>query len=367
MSRIAGIRTHMLWTFFFLLTWLIPAQMAHTENVWTVTSGALFLFAIFGCVILHELGHSFAVESLNRSKPQPHFPPPPSNELLASCVGPLVSLLLVVLCYFLSRGAYHLPVAFHFKTDIGLFFTRLMWANLTLALFSLLPAFPMDGGRMVRSILALRMRYQRATEITARIGQSVACAFAILGVFYNPLLILIALFIFLGTKQEAYTVWAISHLTHTSVRDIMITQFETLAPSDTLDIASRQLLAGIQLDFPVEENGKMIGFLSRKDLVSGLARNNPDLTVSDIMRHSPVTLTEFEDAEVAWQLCHQADIATIPIVRQGEVLGLVTLKNLLDFVLIKAALHGKPAKRSRIGAFTDLIYAAKRRPAHRTI
>jgi Zn-dependent protease/CBS domain-containing protein len=367
MTRIAGIRTHMLWTFFFLLAWLIPAQIAHTENVWTVASGVLFLFAIFGCIVLHELGYTLAAETQHLNALQPRFPPRATGELFASCVGPLVSLLLVVLCYFLSRGAYRLPVAFHFKTDIGLFFTQLMWANLALALFSLLPAFPMDGGRILRSLLALRMRYQRATEIAAGIGQSVACAFAILGLFYNPLLLLIALFIFLGTKQEAYTVWVLSYLTRTSVRDVMVTQFDSLAPSDTLDIASRQLLAGIQLDFPVEENGKMIGFLSRKDLVAGLARNNPDLTVSDIMRHDPVTLTEFEDAEVAWQQCHRADVATIPVIRHGEVMGLVTLKNLLDFVLIKAALHGKPAKRSRIGAFTDLIYAAKRRPAHRTL
>jgi len=162
--------------------------------------------------------------------------------------------------------------------------TKLLWVNVALAVFNLLPAFPMDGGRVLRALLAIRMDYVRATHIAANIGQGMAFLFGFLGLFSNPFLVFIALFVWMGASQEAGMVEMKSALGGVPVEQVMITKFRTLAPRDTLAAAVEQILAGAQQDFPIIENGEVVGILTRGDLLTGLGKGGQTAEVGDYMQ-----------------------------------------------------------------------------------
>src|SRR5205807_9887968 len=162
------------------------------------------------------------------------------------------------------------------------------------------PAFPMDGGRVLRALLATQMNYARATQIAATVGQGFAFVFGFLGLLFNPFLIFIALFVYIGASQEA----ALAQMKDVSrrfpVSSAMVREFRTLPADATLEQAVDALLATSQHDFPVvDESGAVAGLLTRPDLISASRKNNPELRVGNVMRRDIPTVTtgrRFEDA-----------------------------------------------------------------------
>jgi hypothetical protein len=179
----------------------------------------------------------------------------------------------------------------------GDFLTRLMWVNLFIGAFNLLPAFPMDGGRILRALLAVRLGRQRATEIAASVGQGMAILFGIVGFMYNPFLIFIAIFVFLGAQGEAQMVEASTAMRGLAVRDAMLSRFRTLGAEDTLGKAVEELLAGSQQDFPVVEEGRVTGVLRRNDLVKALAATGRDTRVGEAMSRDCLWFSEEHSLE----------------------------------------------------------------------
>lgn len=158
-----------------------------------------------------------------------------------------------------------------------------MWLNLWIVAFNLLPAFPMDGGRVLRSLLAIRMGRRRATSIAANIGQAMAIIFGIVGFFINPFLIFIAIVVYLGAQAEASHVEMQSVLEGLRVRDGMMTRFQTLAAWEPLSKAVEELLAGSQYDFPVRDDDTLVGLLRREDLIKALADGKHSANIGDVM------------------------------------------------------------------------------------
>jgi Zn-dependent protease len=177
--------------------------------------GVLFIVLLFACVLLHELGHALTANAFGIHTADitllpiggvarlERIPTEPRQELLIAIAGPLVNVVIAaVLIFYLNQRADASDFGDFNSPRVGML-SKLASVNIGLVLFNLIPAFPMDGGRVLRALLAMRMNYVRATEIAAKIGQGIAIFLGIIGLFSNSLLIFIALFVFIGAQQEA--------------------------------------------------------------------------------------------------------------------------------------------------------------------
>ena len=332
-GRLAGIDVYVHFTFLLLLGWVaVSYYTAHAD--WAeALQGVIFILALFGIVVLHELGHALAARRYGiRTRDitllpiggvarLERMPEDPKQELVVALAGPAVNVVLAAAIYFgwlLSSGLA--PVAEVPRVG-GSFVDQLFWVNVSLALFNLLPAFPMDGGRVLRALLAMRMDYVRATQVAARIGQGMAIVFVFVGLLFNPFLIFIGLFVWLGANAEASMVQMRSALGGIPVSRVMITEFRVLRPDDPLERAIEHHTAGFQQDFPVVEDGTLVGVLTRNDLASAIARFGTSARVGDVMRRDFVTVSPREMLHTAFAKLQECDCHTLPVVENGRCWG----------------------------------------------
>ncbi|HET7206570.1 MAG TPA: CBS domain-containing protein, partial [Terriglobales bacterium] len=220
----------------------------------------------------------------------------------------------------------------------GAFLERVMFANLFLVGFNMIPAFPMDGGRVLRALLAKRMEYASATRMAASIGQGLAFVFGFLGLFTNPFLVFIAFFVWIGAAQEAAMAETKSVLGSVIARDAMILEFRTLSPRDELSQAVKLVLNGWQQDFPVVDEGRVIGMLLRVDMIATLATGEVHTSVQHAMREDFPVASPVESLQSVFTRLHDTQVATVPIVENGRLVGLVTLENMTEYMMVHAAL-----------------------------
>ncbi len=218
--------------------------------------------------------------------------------------------------------------------------------NVSLVLFNLLPAFPMDGGRVLRALLALRMDYTRATQLAAHVGQAMAFGFGFLGLFTNPFLVFIAFFVWIGAAQEASVVQMRSALGGIPVSRAMLTDFRTLAPDDPAKRVLELILAGSQQDFPVVEDGRVAGVLLRGDVLNALAHRGSDWRVGDVMRRDFEVVDAGDMLETVVGRLQACACHTLPVTSRGALVGLLTMDNLGEFLLIQSALGRSPKSRA---------------------
>src|SRR5260370_25137421 len=339
-GRIAGIDVYMHFTFLLLLGWLVAVHYLAHGDLAEALGGLVFILTLFGIVVLHELGHALAarrygirtrditllpiggVAGLER------MPDDPKQELVVAFAGAAVNVVLAAGLYLgLALGRGLAPVGDVLRVG-GSFVDQLFWVNVSLAGFNLLPAFPMDGGRVLRALLAMRLGYVRATHVGARIGQGMALVFGFLGLFGNPFLIFIALFVWLAAAQEASLVQMRAALDGIPVMRAMITDFRTLQPEDRLARAVEHVLAGYQHDFPVLENGRLVGILTRNDLTTALGKFGLEGRVGDVMRREFVTTDPREMLQTALARLQNCGCRTLPVLQDGRLLGLVTAESL---------------------------------------
>ena len=353
-GRVAGIELRVHATFLMLLAWLALAGYRTSGSVAEAFTGVLFALALFGSVLLHELGHALAARRVGVPTRNitllpiggvaqlGNIPDEPKQELGIALAGPAVTVLIVVILALSLRLA-GLPVIAAGDTmtpgTVGTFVANLLWLNILLFLFNMLPAFPMDGGRVLRALLALRMDYVRATGIATRIGYGFALLFGVVGVFYNPYLVLIALFVWISAAAEAAALQQRSALSGIPVSRVMIEDIRMLAPTDTLNAALEHVLAGFQQDFPVVEGSTVVGVLTRAGLLGGLARNGAHATVASAMDTSFGTATPEELVNETLARLRDGQSLTLPVLRDGRLCGLLTADNIAEFVMIDAALH----------------------------
>ena len=351
-ARIGGIDLRVHATFVLLIAWLALARWQATGSLADTASGVAFALALFASVLLHELGHAamarrhgvatrditlLPIGGVARLESMPREP---SGELWIALAGPAVSAALAVVLWALA-GMMGLAVTGPAVVlgERRAFVVQLMWANVVLLAFNLLPAFPMDGGRVLRALLARRTSYLRATEIAARVGRSFALVLGAFGLLANPMLAVIALFVWLAAAGEMAAVQLRTTLGNVPVRRVMISDVRTLRPDETLGAATDDLLAGFQHDFPVVDDGRVVGLLTRDAMLAGVRRNGRGARVGDAMEPVAGTAEATEPLDQALSRLQASHRRTLPVVEDGRLRGVLTLDNVGEYMLIDAALR----------------------------
>jgi len=349
-GRVAGtvIRVHL--TFLLFLAWLFAASYA-ASGAAAAWDTLLFVVLIFLCVLLHEFGHIFTARAFGVTTPYvtllpiggvaqlERIPEEPWEEFLIAIAGPMVNYAITfVLVYFAGANLVPSAAAAVDNTQIAMI-DRLAIINMFLATFNLIPAFPMDGGRILRALLASRMGYVRATEISASIGQFVAFALGFIGLLYNPILIFIAIFVYLAASSEAHMVALRAVSRGVPVTYAMMTKFATLSPEAHIDDAVQTLLQTSQGEFPVVDGaGKPAGILDRGALVRALKQLGPDARVADAMSPDFPTIGHRVTLEQAFKLLQEKSVPGVGVVdAAGRLTGLVTSETIAEMMMLNDA------------------------------
>jgi Zn-dependent protease len=360
LGRLLGIDVYIHFTFLLLLGFIGVSHWLAERSPAATANGMLFFLALFGCVLLHEFGHALMarrygiptrditllpIGGLARLE---RMPDKPLQEFWVALAGPAVNVVIAgALAVWLSLTHSWQPWSALSATS-GNLLERLLVANVFLVLFNLLPAFPMDGGRVLRSLLALRMDYARATSIAAIIGKGMAVSFGFIGLFANPMLLLIALFVWIGASQEAAAAQMKSSFAGATVREAMLTDFRALAPQDSLADATQVLLAGSQTDFPVVREGRVVGILDHAALFQALRERGDRAQVGDVMRSEFATLRPDQSLEAALTEVRTAGGLTMAVVEADRFVGLLTPENVGEFFMIRRALAHRPPVPPRL-------------------
>ena len=213
-----------------------------------------------------------------------------------------------------------------------------MAVNLFMIAFNMIPAFPMDGGRVLRAALAMRLNYDQATQIAASIGRAIAVLFGLMGLVYSPFLLFIAVFVWLGATQEAGLTRMKSAVGGIPVHQVMVSEFKTLAADDSLQRAAEFTLTGIQKDFPVVSDGILEGVLRQTDLLTALSRNNSQTTVASVIRKDASSVESTEMLDMVVTKLNECRCDLLPVTREGKLVGVVTTDNLGAFMRFRDAL-----------------------------
>ena len=350
-ARIAGseIRIHL--TFLLLLAWIGIAQYSEGGTNAAI-DGVAFIIAVFTCVVLHELGHALAARRYGITTPDitllpigglarlSRIPEKPSEEIVIALAGPAVNVVIAALLILVFGAELEPAVMSEIENPSYGFLTRLAGVNIFLVLFNLIPAFPMDGGRVLRAVLAIWYPRRRATNIAATIGQALAFVFGFVGlVGGNPLLIFIAIFVYLAATAEAQMVGLQDVSRSLGVGDAMITHFETLGPQATIADAAELLLRTTQHEFPVVDGGgKLRGFLTRNAMIAALSKSGASTPVIEAMDAAAPTIAATARLDAALKLLQEHGAPAVGVVdRGGNFVGYITSENVGELMMVEKA------------------------------
>lgn len=353
LGYVKGIRISVHWTFLILIAWIAITNFREEKGWGELVLTVCFICSLFVCVILHELGHaltalafgirtqSITLLPIGGVAQMDQLPEKPSQELMVALAGPAINLIIAGILYAVISVFGLMPglmdVLF-IKEETFLF--SLFGANVVLAVFNLIPAFPMDGGRVFRAILSFRFGRERATGIAAVAGEIIAIGFIGAGLFYNPFLVFAGIFVYLGAYSEAAFVHSKAVFQRYRVKDLLISDFHAVRPHDKLSDAAKLLLEVQAKDFVVTENGTVLGTLTRDDIIRALRKRGTDTPVSDIMDRNFVSFSAQDRADRVFMESVRGRQSVFPVVDDGNLIGVVDSENLAEFLMINEARIG---------------------------
>ena len=351
LGKFAGIDVYVHATFLLLIAWVGYSHWLENNNWGEVFSGILFILALFACVVLHEYGHALTARKYGIKTRDitlypiggvarlERMPEKPIEELWVALMGPAVNVVIAAgLFAYLYLTSSLVPLS-ELTVASGSFLERLMTVNITLVLFNLIPAFPMDGGRVLRALLAMRMDYVRATQIAASIGQGLALLFGLVGLFGNASLLFIAFFIWIGASQESSATQMKNAISGIPVGRAMLTEYKSLSPRDPLSRMSQLLLAGSQHDFPVVEDDRIVGIVTRDDFIMALTQHGEGIAISAVMKRDLPEVDSYEMVENALMRIQESGVPALPVTHGGQLVGIVTAENIAEYLMIRSALR----------------------------
>jgi len=362
-GTLAGIPVKLHWSFLLvipLFAWIIGSQIELTTELIAVLFGVpidmtlivmgfnpyilgtIVALGLFVGVFVHEMAHSLIAKAkgieihsitlliLGGVSQMEETMPDPRIELPMALAGPLMSLAVGLVCGVL---VYVFEVAIPDPAVVGVLvfvFGYLSLLNILLFGFNLLPAFPMDGGRVLRAWLARRMSLSRATKIAADIGKIFAVLFGIVGfLLLNPILILIAFFIYIGASQEATSLRYNILLQNVTVADAMNSPVVTVEPTVPLSRVLEMMHETRHLGFPVMERGSLVGIIALADIHKISSIDREAMQVRDVMTRSPMTLQPSAPLVDALRIMSSQNIGRIPVVTDDILVGIVTRTDVL--------------------------------------
>jgi len=344
-GRIAGTKVRLHWTFLVFLVWLGIASFLG-GGAGAALSGVAFMIAVFTCVVAHEFGHILTARHFGFASPDvtllpiggiarfQTIPERPSQELAVALAGPAVNLIIAaaLVLFGIEPGAVHHTEALRPESILP----ALVTINLFLAIFNLLPAFPMDGGRALRAVLASFLDRARATRIAANIGQTVAVGLGLVGLYAgNILLIFIAIFVYFAASAEAQEAQLHRLTEDLRVADMTVTELLPLAPSSTLDDAVQLLMRTEQRDFPVlDPEGELVGVLTRDQIIHGLHAHGASLRVSEAMLTNLAFVAADSPLQEAVRMLEQQAQPVVVVDGDRRFVGLLTRENLGELLLL---------------------------------
>ncbi len=309
---------------------------------------AFLITLLFVTVVVHELSHSYVAKRygvkvgkivllpIGGVSAMEEIPKDPDQELKIAAAGPLANLLIAFACFIgllIIGGVGSLTIESFFisntpSADLSLFLANFLGVNLVLGLFNLLPAFPMDGGRVLRAFFAKRMSYTKATKSAASVGKQFAILMAILGIFFNFILILIAIFIYLGADQEYKNTMVSSKLEGINVKDIMTKEVNTLTPDTSVSEALNIMFNQRHMGYPVEDHGELVGIVTFHD-ISKIPVNQRNIPVEDIMTKSLILASPSEPAMNILEKINRNDIGRLPVTENGNLVGIISKTDIM--------------------------------------
>lgn len=351
LGKFFGIDVFVHATFLLLIAWVGYSHWLANQNWGEVLSGIVFILALFACVILHEYGHALTARKFGVKTRDitiypiggvarlERMPEKPIEELWVALMGPAVNVVIAVILFvYLFLTSSFTPLN-QLTVTSGNFFERLLVVNITLVLFNLLPAFPMDGGRVLRAVLAMRMDYVRATQIAATIGQGMALLFGLIGLFGNASLLFIAFFIWIGASQESGATQMKNAISGIPVGRAMLTDYKSLSPRDPLERMSQLLLAGSQHDFPVIDEERIVGVVTRDDFLKALSQRGDKIAISAVMKKDLPEVDSYEMVENALEKIQESGVPALPVTHAGQLVGIITAENITEYLMIRSAIR----------------------------
>ncbi|PRD44843.1 site-2 protease family protein [Phyllobacterium phragmitis] len=357
-GTIAGtaLRVHITFALLLVWIWLMHYRIGGAPAAW---QGVAFIVAVFICVVLHEFGHIAAARYFGIKTPDitllpigglarlERMPEEPGQEFVIAVAGPLVNVAIAALILLALGGSTGLEATTDIEDPRLSFLARLAGVNIFLVLFNMIPAFPMDGGRVLRAALAARLSWSRATQIAATIGQGLAFVFGFIGLFYNPLLIFIAIFVYLAAAAEAQNAQIRDVVGSVLVGDVMITKFARLQHAANIGDAIEMLLATTQREFPVvDTSGHFEGLLTRDDMIRALKEKGPQTPVVSAMRTDIPKIHHRKPLQESLRLMQRSNVPAVAVVDgMDRLIGLMTHETIGEMMMVRAA----TADRFRFG------------------
>jgi len=353
-GRLFGIEIRIHLTFFFLLLFVWATEKT-SQDTTAALRGLALVGIIFGSVILHELGHALVargagipakaiillplggVTVLDETRVAPDPAEAWKRDVRIAVAGPMVNLLIAgVAAFIILTVAPNYPLLTKPLLHSSNLLRGLVWGNVYLGLFNLLPAYPMDGGRVLRALFSRHTDPVQATQRAVRIGHAFAFLFMMVGmVIGNWWLVMIGTFLFFGAQLEERSAVFQSVLQSVRLEEVMLTDFATLSPADTLEDALDKAVHTLQDDFPVVRGSDMVGVISKQKILDAL-RSNGNGYVQAVMSRIFDVASKKESLASAFRKLSARNLSIIPIVDEQRLVGIVTLQNLMHSMALLA-------------------------------
>jgi Zn-dependent protease len=347
--RIFGIQVSVHITFL-LLPLFIGLSTLTREGMMHALRSVILIFSVFFWVILHEVCHSIQARKrggivseiillpIGGISSMRGIPDKPRDEFAIAISGPLFNFISAAVLFYpayLLLGTALLRPSLDSWESMA---ASIYWINPTLGLFNLLPAFPMDGGRVLRSVLAQQMDYRKATGIAVRLGKIFAIGLGLWGLFGSSIiLVLIAIFVYFAASQEEERVSIKAALKKFYVKDILSGEFIAPDPDISLNEILKIMFYSHQENFPVVETGRLLGFLTRGSIISAIHQFGTEGRVREVMMVNFPTVSPSDSLEDANKLMQESGLKALPVLEDGRVVGVVTLEDVARVYIITSA------------------------------
>jgi Zn-dependent protease/predicted transcriptional regulator len=350
LGNISGIGLFIHWTFSLLILFIVYVNYKSGQNLTQILWSILFILCIFSTVLIHELGHALTAKKFGIKTKDitllpigglarlERLPEKPSEELAVAFAGPFVNIVLAfITSLFITLPNTPEEMIGQLENGVNAnnFFLNFYLVNIVLAIFNLIPAFPMDGGRVLRALLSYKLERHYATKIAARIGQVLALGFIFLGFFSNPILIFIGLFVFMGAQIESEYTETKYMLKGYKVRDVLMKQYPTIDYNETLETAVKLMLDSQNKHFLVTKNDIPIGTLNREQIIEALSKKEEETELSSIIDKDLIMLQADSLLEDVFELVYKNKSTLMLVIENNQLIGTLDTENLLEFILIK--------------------------------